>query len=413
MSYLNLEQLSFADSMQMDAFNRLRVSSPKDIFESQMQYETGLTDWSSLVAGAGSVSHLPNESSVLMSTGGTALGDKAYRSTKLCWRYQPGKSQFVFQTFLFGSAISNVRRRVGYFNTNDGIFFEQTDQGLFIVLRTSTSGAPVDERVAQVDWNIDTLGADPSRNPSGDILDITTAQHLVIDMQWLGVGRVRVGFSIDGRPVLAHKFAKSNIITSVYMKTANLPLRLEIENTGVAGSAATMKQICSSIISEGGDLEGQRGSLRTASNGTSRKAVTTRRPILSIRPAATFFGQPNRAWYIPIEASVLSDADAFLEVVFGGTLTGAVWTAAGGGFSSVEYDTSATAITGGTSVISGHVSAPGSGANSTGAAVANVSGRFPNSVDDLLGTQLGHTIVATSMSGTANMAAAANWREIF
>ncbi len=409
MSYINLEEIGFKDGPILDAFGRLRASQVTTLFDHQSQYNTGPRDWSGTVTGTGAITHLPNESSVQLSTGGTGNGANAVRQTRICWRYQSGKSQQVFQTFLFGTAVSNVRRRIGYYDTNNGVFLEQTLTDLRFVQRTATSGAPSDATFAtQVDWSKDKLDG---TGPSGKTLDITKAQLMFIDLQWLGVGRIRCGFFIDGVPIVAHEFDNGNVLTLVYMTTANLPMRGEIENIGVAAGTNTMKMICSSVMSEGGDESFQRGNLNSAATGTGEVAVTTRRPIISVRPAANFNGIPNRAWYILIEAVMqIRTNNLYWEIVFGGTLTGAAFGAAAAD-SCVEFDTTATAITGGTSVVKGYGIA-GVGAAS-GQTVAEAAGRFPNSVDSLLSTQAGHTLVGTSMTGTCNVAAAINWREIY
>lgn len=409
MSFLPLNALQFADGPTIDGFGRLRTSQVSTLFDYQAQYNTGPRDWSGTVAGTGAITHLPNESSVELSTGGTGNGANAIRQTRICWRYQSGKSQQIFQTFLFGAAVANVRRRIGYYDANNGVFLEQTLTDLRFVQRTSTSGAPSDAAfAAQASWNKDKLDG---TGPSGKTLDITMAQLMFIDLQWLGVGRVRCGFFIDGIPIVAHEFDNGNVLTLVYMTTANLPMRGEIENVGVAAGANTLKMICSSVMSEGGDEAFQRGNLNSAATGTTEIAVTTRRPIISVRPASTFNGIANRAWYILIEAVMqIRTNNLYWEVVFGGTLTGPVWTAAAAD-SCVEFDITATAIASGTSVVKGYGIA-GVGAAS-GESTAQAAGRFPNSVDSLTGVQAAHTLVGTSMTGTSNVAAAINWREIY
>lgn len=87
--------------------------------------------------------------------------------------------------------------------------------------------------------------------PSGVTLDLSKAQILIIDFEWLGTGRVRIGFIIDGNIFFVHEFNTANVLSVVYMSTPNLPLRYEIENTG-AGGATILEHLCSTVISEGG-----------------------------------------------------------------------------------------------------------------------------------------------------------------
>jgi len=123
--------------------------------------------------------------------------------------------------------------------------------------------------------------------PSGITLDVSKAQILIIDMEWLGTGRVRIGFVINGEIHFVHEFQTANVLSVVYMSTPNLPLRYEIENTG-AGGATTLEHLCSTVISEGGvdDL----GVLRSQSTGVSlvnANSVGTFYAILGIRQKST------------------------------------------------------------------------------------------------------------------------------
>lgn len=406
MSFINLEEIGFKDGYSLDAFARLRQSGVVSLFDSQPEYSIGPRDWSMAFVGAGTYAHLNTQSTVELSTGGTTDGDSAVRQTRLCWRYQSGKSLMLFQMFNFGAAATNVRKRIGLFDANDGAYLEQNDTDIRAVLRTSTSGSPDDSGyVVQANWSEDPLDGS---GPSGVTLDFTKVQFMFID---LGAGRVRFGFYIDGIPIIAHQFSRSNSVATAYIRTPNLPVRGEIANVGTALGAATLKMVVTSVMVEGGSTDFQRGNLNTASNGTTPININSRTPIISVRPAATYFGLPNRAWAIPIEALMLvSGNDIFWEAVFGATLTGASWNAVASD-SCMEYDTSATAVSGGVVVISGYAAA-GQG-SSSGSAIASVSGRFPISVDSLLGTQQGYTLVATPMTGTADVAMAVDWREIY
>jgi hypothetical protein len=170
------------------------------------------------------------------------------RQTYRRFLYQPGKSQLWIQTGVWGAAATGIRRKAGYFDGSNGVFFDQQSDGMGVTIRTSTSGAPVDDRTLQANWNIDTMDGN---GPSGITLDFTKCQIWFCDFEWLGVGRVRFGFFVDGRPYYVHQELHANNTTLVYMSTPNLPLRYEIENTGTGG-VASFVHICSTVISEGG-----------------------------------------------------------------------------------------------------------------------------------------------------------------
>jgi hypothetical protein len=178
----------------------------------------------------------------------------------------------------------NLKQKVGLFDANNGIFFQDTGTGYQIVRRTYTSGAAVDTEVNQSAWNGDKLDG---TGASGFDLDVSTSNILFIDIEWLGVGSVRVGFVINGQLITAHTFNNANSLTTVYMQTANLPIRYEIERTGTLAAATyTLQQICSSCISEGGySPEGLQQMIGTSqiNAGVNLSATNTYYNIATIR----------------------------------------------------------------------------------------------------------------------------------
>jgi len=228
----------------------------------------------------------------------------------------------VLATFVMNAGKENLRQRVGYFNTSNGVFFQVNGTTKSFVLRTNTSGTPSDVRtVNQADWNGDKLDG---TGESGITLDITKAQILYMDFEWLGVGSVRCGFVINGTFYVCHTFNNANEIDKVYMTTAILPMRYEIENTAATASASTMTQICSSVISEGG--YDQKAIPQWARRTTVLTGVTTTFvPIVSIRLKSTSLGAvviPSVFHAIPI-GSIL---DYEVVLIKNPTLTGASFT---------------------------------------------------------------------------------------
>ena len=400
--------------MTADAFGRLRVSQPTTIWDDQQFYGDSGLRWENATTGnaaaaSNRISGTTIESSVRLTPGDTVSGSKVYRQTRIRHRYQPGKSQLVLMTFVAGAAYSNCRRRVGLFDANDGIFLEETNGVLSLVRRTNVTGTPTDNAVAHASWNIDTFDG---TGPSGKTLDFTKTNILVIDAQWLGVGRVRVGFSIDGVIYPAHQFLHAGVLTEVYTTTLCLPLRYEIENTGTAGGVGTFDHICTAIMSEGG-FEDPSGLTFTANNGVTTIAVTTRRPVLSIQ--ANTIGPNsvrNIGHIIPKAIDLLVSTNSCLyEVVLNGTLTGASWAQVNATYSLANLDVAATAISGGVVLASGYVASAAGAARAS--AREELFRELPlvytglNNVQDVL------SIVCTSLSGTSNVAAAIDWKELY
>lgn len=328
----------------VDAFGRLRTSAPYTLFDSQNRYAID-NQFDTSTATGGSTTYLPNEASVRMDVT-TSSGSEVVRQTYRCMPYQPGKGLLVLETFVMNSPKTGLRQRAGYFGTQNGVFIQQNDSTVSFVLRSYISGSVSDARtVNQADWNGDKLNG---TGDSGYTLDLTKAQILWMDFEWLGVGSVRCGFIINGEYIVCHTFENANDITSVYMTTAILPVRYEITNTAATASASSMKQICSSVVSEGGYE--QTSIEHVARRTTTLTGIsTTFVPLVSIRLASTALN----AVVLPAKFNVMptSTGDDF-EVVLAKNCTGltsASWAAVASD-ANVEMDTSATAMTLGTIV---------------------------------------------------------------
>ena len=264
-----------------DAFGRMRVSEPFTLFDSSHRFkDNGL--WNTLSGTGGAATFNSGQGLVDLSITNVS-GSAVMRETTKTFSYQPGKSLLVLNTFVMSSAKDNLVQKVGYFGANNGMYLELNNSILSFVKRTSVIGASVTEtRVNQADWNGDKLDG---TGPSKLTLDVTKAQILWMDIEWLGVGTVRMGFIINGKYIVCHSFHHANIIDSTYITTASLPLRYEIYNTAATTGSSTLKQICSSAVSEGGyEIRGgqRQVSLPVASPRTCTDANTFY-PVISLR----------------------------------------------------------------------------------------------------------------------------------
>ena len=332
-----------------DSFGRLRVSQPYTLFDSQNRYAID-NQFDTVTITRGTTSFLVNEASVAM-INNTTSGAEVVRQTFRSMLYQPGKSLLTLMTFKAATPTANLRQRIGYFGTQNGVYFETSGAGTTtsalkaFVLRTYVGGS-VDNttrRVEQSAWNGDKLDG---TGPSGLTLDTTKSQILWFDFEWLGVGNVRCGFIINGQYIVCHTYQTANIQSSVYMTTAILPVRYEITNTAATAGASYLKQICSSVMSEGG-LE-PASIDHVARRATALTGVgTTLLPLVSIRLASTALG----AIVLPSAVKVIpTSADNFeIQLVKNATLTSASYSAVASD-ANVEFDVAATAMTGGTIV---------------------------------------------------------------
>jgi hypothetical protein len=332
-----------------DAFGRLRVAEPHTLFDSQHQ-DVENDKWDTLITGSGTKTHLPNESVIALEIG-TANNDGIIRETLRTMPYQPGKSLLIMSTFAMGQPKANVVQRVGYYGANNGIYFENDSGNNYVVLRSSVTGNVVETRVAQTNWNVDKFdGTGYSSQGTGpehvDGINVNKSNLFWIDIEWLGVGDVRCGFLNDGLLKTAHIFHNDNKNNTTYMRSAIQPLRYEIFNKGVTTSNTLMRQICSTVISEGGYT--QINQSRSASNPLAGKNLTVsiNNPMVSLRLKN---GRTN-AVVVPVAIDMYGlQATAFKYRVYENvtSLTGPSWVTTDAA-SAVEYDISATAMTGGT-----------------------------------------------------------------
>ena len=343
--------------MAVDGFGRARTSTPLTLFDSSHRYaDNQLWATSNSASGNSTVTFSANQGLMELAVSNSANAE-IIRETSRVFSYQPGKSLQTFNTFVFNTSQTNLRQRVGLFGAQNGIYLELSDDVLYFVRRYYNLGSVQEERIAQTSWNVDKLNG---VGPSKITLDISTAQIFFIDVEWLGVGSVRCGFVIDGQFIHCHSFHHANESgsNSTYMTTATLPLRYEIKNTAATGNSSVLKQICSTVISEGGyELRGRQFSMNTSV--TSAYDLTNAGqyyPVIALRLANTRLD----AAAVLSGLSVLGIGNNGVyhwKIVIGGTVTEpgspTGWIAVAN--SSMEYKMDGTAFTGGRTVISGFI----------------------------------------------------------
>jgi hypothetical protein len=322
-------------SFRTDMFGRIKTSEGYVLFDSSHRYnENG--DFDDITANGASVTHIANQSSSAL-TVTTASGSKVLRETKKVFPYQPGKSLQVLQTFVFAPPQTNLRQRAGYFGRQNGFYLEQDGTNVYFVKRSYT-------RIPQNEWNIDPLNGN---GPSDIALDLTKAQIMFSEFEWLGAGSVRMGFAIDGYFIICHQFNHANVIDSTYMTTATLPVRYEIENLGTTASSSTMKQICISIISNGGYFKSVNAHHAIRPTAT---VSTDYYPLVAIRMASNRTDSVIVPGSVDVSATTNADFDYAL-IRNPTTLTGGTWVLHP--TLNVEYNISGTAMTGGTKILEG------------------------------------------------------------
>lgn len=398
--------------MAVDAFGRARSSQPFTLFDSSHRYREN-EKFSSANNAGGSYAFISNTASIDC-TVNTTSGSYVYRETNRVFPYQPGKSLQILKTFVMNPAKAGLRQRVGYFSTENGFFLERADATTVqFVKRSKVTGVVADTPVTQANWNVDKLDG---TGPSLLTLNLDNPQILFVDMEWLGVGSVRMGFVIDGKFIHCHTFQHANQNTSpkgAYMQTATLPVRAEIENTGATASNSTLKLVCTTVVSEGGyALSGRPytvGQDPIAANQYSMSTAGTYYPVVAIKlNSAT----PDQV-VIPTDVALMPISQAFYryKLITGATVTGAVWANVASN-SCVQYNTNTSAtLSGGNELFSSFVTSTVQGGGSVNLGDGDMF-KYQLERNTFANTQSTLVLAVTSSAATSNVCAAISWQEV-
>lgn len=266
-------QLNKLISGEYDIFNRLRVSEPFTVLDIKHLYAFNTLQMDQYTTGLATITHNANASTVTLNVSGTG---KAIIQSRLYTQYQPGKSLLVYVTGILNNSTnaSTVTTRIGYFDQNNGGFFQNVNGVTSICLRSKSSGSVIDTVIPQALWNIDTMDGIGSTRVT---IDWSKCLIFVVNIAWLGVGQVVFGVIYGGIYYPVHKIWNT-ALTTTYIGIPNLPVRYEINSTGGSGS---LLSICSSVSSEGGySLQGYPFSVGL---GTAKTVTATETYLFAIR----------------------------------------------------------------------------------------------------------------------------------
>lgn len=433
----NVSLIGALQGINPDAFGRTRVSEPYTLGDYKHLYSLD-PNFIDVKEFGGNVTFSANKACATLTTNSHPSSNVVHQ-TKFYHVYLPGKSQLILSSIHFGNAQRNVTKRTGYFDDQDGIYFEQqggnlddgTSKGnLHFVIRSFTNGTANESdvgtyqrRVDQNNWNIDKCdGTGKSRF----YLDPSKTQLFFTDFQWLGVGRVRCGFVHNGEFIIAHEYYHSNVLPEVYLSNPNLPVRCEIRNTGTT-TGGSMDQICSTVASEGGYVES--GIDFALVQETARSTSTpggTELPLIALRLKNTFGSAKNRMSVKVNSISFYAETNSILFKILRlpnasyMTYTGNVanWTSVSNS-SGVEYCTNAITYADGDQLFSGFVPSGASQNSLSPVALAGVTNSKKNTIVQNIDSSNSEIYcvvirtISTSVGASATAAAALQWREIY
>jgi hypothetical protein len=381
-------------------FGRIRTADAFNVFEATFPFDKRSLVFNEVVATGGTNTWITNKKAIDLAVTTTSGSSVIVQSNQRV-RYNPAQSVSVQISANANTPLANNRKRLGQFDANNGLFFEFSGITPQVVIRSSTTGSIVDTAITQANWNIDKFDG---TGASGITLDFSKHQLFIIEYGWQGIASVRFGFYLNGQVRYCHSVSSSNVLTTAYMQTANLPIRLENTNTGTAASISTISCNCIVVKNEGIPID-RGGIVRTFVNNVVKtvSANPTFTPVLSVRlSSASITGIAEI-----LNSSIYGQTadDIAWKIIINTSLTGSTFATTVG---YLQIDTAATALTGGTDVTSGFIK------QGTDSGILSLEAfKYANT---LLGaTQAGVadilTLAASSRATTADVTSAITWRE--
>lgn len=402
----SLSVAPLVDGISFDSFGRQRMSSPQGLFDAQFTNDLHPLLFEQVVSGTGAaIAHDATNRAGLITFASTPANGKAYFQSFESIRYQPGKSQQAFVTFNMRGGVVGATKFAGLGDGVNGVEFALIDTTPTVRILSDTENG--DDPVPQSGWNLDKLNG---AGASGIDLNLTMTQIFGLDLQALYVGRVRVGFDIDGVFIACHEFLHANRVPFPYIQTANLAVRCGMVATATVST--TMLYICCTVISEGGQEDTAGYRFTTFASLTAGSGARTH--AISLRPKTTFNNIANRFRILidSIEVSVRGSNPVKWELCIGQALTNPTYADVNATYSAMEASTAGTLSGDPAIVIDGGEVAVST--QSKAAMSTNIPARYPMTLNAagaqrILGT---YTVLLTGIGGTSAATVTVKWKEI-
>ena len=324
------------------AFEDLSVAQPFPIVQTDFVFSVNSDIVDTYTTGSGSVSQSGNMA--VISSGASANSSATLLSERKI-RYRAGMGVRMLVTGVFSPGVEGSTQLLGLGNDDDGFFFGYNGTEFGIMRRCDG----VDYWTSKTDWNIDRMDG---TGLSGQNLNTSMGNIYMIQLQWLGFGAIKffIEESISGRihPIHIIRFANTSITTTVSCPIFNI--MLQSKNT-TNTTNIVLKTPCISAFIEGTVFRilGPRFGIDNDKIITSNTFTN----ILTIRVKDTFSGKTNK---IPIQINNMTASTSMKPVVIvlikNASINGtSEWRDISTQNSVVEYDTNATTLNGGRSLM--------------------------------------------------------------
>ena len=356
-------------SLQHTSKDRAKISGYEIVFFNTFQFDKEIDVWDEITTTGGSAVHNRDRSEVVLTVDGAETGSKVVRQTKTVQRYIPGRTAEASFAFRFTDTAAGIRKRIGMFDDQNGLFLEEIGDELAFVIRSNASGSVVDTRITQANWNQNKLDG---TGINGVTLDPNMRQIVIFEYEWYGAGIAEMKFIIDDHPISVHKQFHGNRQQLPWMGTPFVPFRCEIENISSTTGTHSLHQSSNSFMLEGATgLLGVAVSVSSPITGTRLGVANNWYPVLSIRL------QPDKLAGVVLpstyQVATIDNTNIFFRLVrnavIGADAGNSAWTAVpASGSAFTEYQTYNTPAAiddadQGTRIDSGFIVAGGGSAN--------------------------------------------------
>ena len=393
------------DTVQHTSRNRRKVSTQEVLFFNTFQFDRDTETWDESFSSNSTFANASfdeYEGGVILEVSNT-INSEVIRQTRNVIRYVPGRqNELIFTTRLNGT-VAGIRKRIGAFDANNGIYFEDDGGTYSCVVRRATANGNVETRFTRDNWNVDKLDG---TGASGVTLDFSKNQMMTIEYEWFGSGQVEWNFVIDNNKLPIHQYNTGNRENITWSNTPFFPHRLELTNTTGATGTHKMFQGGFGVLTEGtvGPL-GRRRNVSSPISGTDLTNSGTFYPLLTVRLKSESLDSVVLPF--AFQAATLDNTAIFVRIIRDATLTGASYVEVDD--SSVEYDVSANTITGGTIIESGYISPQGQGGE---VQLSDPSTIIQLGRNDLGTTSQTLTIAVSAVNSNKDGWAGLNWIEV-
>lgn len=327
-----------------DMTNRMRIAGISERLSALWNYNYSPNLFSKVETASGTVSNPTTTGPSYLTFATTGNGDSAEIRTKRYFRYQPFRTHDVSMAVIFKDQTAGVEKNIGQYTDEDGWFVRQDKNNYYFVVRNSSNqvSGTVETIIPKDSWNIDQLDG---KGPSGLNLDLSNAITFVITYVWHGTQGIRFGIQYFNKLYWCHDYIWSGTDTKPFAKTAFLPLKAEIIDTGSSAGGDYQLGPMSFSIEEGEKPEA--GFTFTASNditGIAVNSTTVWSYILAIRCKSTINSLSSTSVLLPKEFSILSSDNIYYEILTFSVTSGGTWVDVDSTYSIAEYNRTLTGI---------------------------------------------------------------------